>query len=117
MERIPRLTDWCFDIAQRSGVHMVALAQSNKAAFGRRDNAGHMSLGLEDVRGAIQTVADFDNVIGLSRDDWNTDEPIDPASMSAVVVKARHGSGGKAPLVFFKSTGRIWAQVEEVRRG
>ncbi|HEY3319589.1 MAG TPA: DnaB-like helicase C-terminal domain-containing protein [Planctomycetota bacterium] len=108
LTRIPRLTAWIFDLAQRTGVHVVALAQSNKASFDRQDNKKQRrAIALQDSKGGVEVIADFDNCIGLIRDDWNTDEPKDPAPMSATVLKARQGSGGVAPLVFWKSTGRI----------
>lgn len=108
VSRLPRLTNWAFDLAQRTGVHIVALAQSNKSAFGRVDKkTKQRTVSLEDVKGVVEAVCDFDNVIGLVRNDWNTSAPQDPVEMRAVVLKARQGPTGSVPLTFYKSIGRI----------
>lgn len=106
--RIPRLTNWCFDTAQRTGAHIVALAQSNKAGFARRDTKSKKrGIALEDSKGSIEVVADMDNVIGLIRDDWNSEEPQDFPEMRAVVLKCRQGPAGSCRLIFDKAIGRI----------
>ncbi|MGD0092641.1 MAG: DnaB-like helicase C-terminal domain-containing protein [Planctomycetota bacterium] len=106
--RMPRLTNWVCDLAQRNNIHLVALAQSNKAAFTRKDpDTGGRTTALQDTKGAIETVADFDNVIGISRDDWNTAQPQDPAELVVRVLKARQGPTGTANLIFYKKTGTI----------
>ncbi|HLX64689.1 MAG TPA: DnaB-like helicase C-terminal domain-containing protein [Planctomycetota bacterium] len=110
LKRTPKLTKWIFDAAQITGLHIVALAQSAKSAYGRKDEkTGKRTVQLEDVKGVIEAVADFDNVVGLVRDDWNSDTPQDPADFSAVTLKARQGPCGTTALKFFKSTGRIEA--------
>ena len=58
--------------------------------------------GLESAKGCIETVA-----IGITRDDWNSGEAVDPSFLTAVVLKARHGSGGSVPLDFHKAIGLI----------
>ncbi|MGD0090050.1 MAG: DnaB-like helicase C-terminal domain-containing protein [Planctomycetota bacterium] len=111
--RIPRLTNWVFDTAQRTGAHIVPLAQANKAAFGRQNGeTGERGIALQDAKGSIEVVADMDNVVGLIRDDWNTGKPKDPVQMKAVVLKARQGPGGSVRLVFSKSTGRILEEAQ-----
>ena len=112
LTRMPRLTTGVLDLVRRTGVHFCCLMQANKSAFSRReDKTKKLTIGLEDTKGTIETVADFDTCIGLIRDDWNSSAPVDPAPMSAVVLKARHGPGGTVPLEFFKATGRILEPV------
>jgi len=108
VSRVPRLTNWAFDLAQRTGVHIVALAQSNKGAYGRLDaKTKKRTVSLEDVKGVVEAVSDFDNVIGLVRNDWNTGLPQDPVDLTAVTLKARQGPTGYVALQFYKSIGRI----------
>ena len=107
LTRYPKLTNWAFDLAQRLGVHLVCLAQSGKSAWGRVDDDGHRTVGLEDAKGAIEVIADFDNAIGLVRDDWNTECPQDAPYMRAVVLKARQAGGGVCQLIFNRLTGQI----------
>jgi len=106
--RMPRLTNWSFDLAQRSNAHLVCLMQSGKAAYGRTEGKNKKpTVRLEDAKGAVEVIADFDNCIGLSRADWNTEKHVDPADMKAITNKARQGPGGVLPLMFYKSTGKI----------
>lgn len=108
LRRMARLTNWIFDTAQRSGLHIVALAQANKSCFGRKEKGtDKRTIELQDSKGGVEVVADLDNCIGLIRHDWNTGKPVDPVAMKAVVLKARQGPGGTAPLIFCKSTGEI----------
>jgi hypothetical protein len=108
LARVPCLTNWVFDLCRRTGLHLVCLMQSNKAAYSRKDGrTKERTVGLEDVRGTIETVADFDNCIGLTRTDWNTEEPLDPAPSKLVINKARQGPGGKVDLSFHKKIGRF----------
>lgn len=107
-KRIAALNAWSYGLAQRLKVHVIALAQQNKASYGNLDKKSKQRYaGLQDVRGVIESVADPDNVIALVRDDWNSAGPKLVAPMRAVVLKARHGPGGKCSLVFDRSTGRI----------
>jgi hypothetical protein len=107
LTRLPRLTSWVFDLAQRLDVHIVALAQSAKSSWGRTDGSGARTVALQDSKGGIENVADFDAAIGLVRDDWNTERQEDSPTMRAVVLKARHAPGGVCRLTFHRRTGRI----------
>lgn len=114
LRRLPRLTNWAFDLAQRAGVHLVCLFQTNKSAWNRKKDGNKSSfiepkrtISLEDAKGSVEVIADFDNAIGLVRDDWNTGEPLAVSPMTAAVLKARQGPGGAASLEFHRETGRI----------
>jgi replicative DNA helicase len=106
--RYPRLTNWAFDTARRTGVHVLALMQANKAAYSRRDaRTKKPTAALEDTKGTIEVVADFDNAAALTRADWNSEQQTDPSDLKAIALKVRQGPGGTVPFVFHKSTGRI----------
>ncbi len=107
LRRMARLNAWAYGLAQELDVHIIAISQFNKANFGSQKN----SPGLQGVRGGIESVADPDNVIILTREDWNTPEQIDPAPSKAIVQKARNGPGGVAHLLFSRSIGKFEAYV------
>jgi RecA/RadA recombinase len=107
LTRYPKLTNWAFDLAQRLGIHFICLAQTGKSSWGRKDENGGRSISLEDCKGSIEVIADFDNAIGLVRDDWNSEAPEDSPLLRAVVLKARQAAGGVCQLVFHRLTGRV----------
>jgi hypothetical protein len=107
LQRLSRLTNWACDTAQRLDFHFVCLAQTNKAAWNRLDADGKRDVSLEDSKGPVEVIADFDYAIGVVRQDWNTDAPLDPSPMKVAVRKARYAPGGAVSLMFHRSTGRI----------
>ena len=109
LEREQIISDELYNLSHSTGIHLVALQQNNKASFSATEKDGTKKTGLQNIRGGIDTPANADNCIELSRDDWNTDKPVNQAPTRAVVLKARYGPTGTAHFIFEKSTGRFTA--------
>lgn len=109
LQRTATLTAAFYALAQFTGAHIVCLAQTNKEAFKTKSKDGKRPIHLQDARGGVQIVADFDSAIGLSRPDWNSikDQPGNSSPLLAVVLKARFGKGGAVELTFNRGTGKI----------
>ncbi len=115
LRRMALLNMWVCALAQRLNIHIVVLAQLNKAAFGKTAKVKSGAKGarskeervitLEDVRGGMESTAEPDNVIAITRDDWNTAIPLIKSQARLTVLKARHGNGGEMGLLFDRPVG------------
>jgi RecA/RadA recombinase len=100
-----RVAQWCHQTSQSLGIHFLCLTQSNKVAF--KSPGG--KTGLENIRGRIEGSAAFDNVLQLSRNDYNngTASASGLSSLTIAANKVRFGPGGSAEFIFDRATGII----------
>lgn len=103
--RIPMLTNFFFDLGQRLNIHVLVLTQSSKGSIGIPGEEQKIS--LADAKGSVEIIADFDNVIGLARPDWNTDAPKEISPLTVSCLKSRQGPTGTTILEFNKLIGSI----------